>query len=227
MLTTSPRDTLLLRLPGWKPVAAALALAVLVQPLLHAASAIVMRLYPMDEDLGNALKPLLGDIPLWKLILLAAVVPAICEELAFRGFILSGLRHLGHKWRAIIFSAVFFGLSHFILQQKILTTLMGVVIGFIAVQAGSILPGMVFHAVHNGLNLVLDRASTELFDRLPVLQVLIVKADDHGIVYQWPAVAISAILAWFILAWFRRLPYQRSAEEQRQEAIIRAAHADG
>ena len=31
-----------------------------------------------------------------------AVVPAICEELAFRGFILSGLRHMGHKWRAII-----------------------------------------------------------------------------------------------------------------------------
>ena len=44
-----------------------------------------------------------------------AVTPAICEELAFRGFILSGLRRMGHKWGAIVLTSVFFGLAHGIL----------------------------------------------------------------------------------------------------------------
>ena len=32
---------------------------------------------------------------IWHILALMALVPAICEELAFRGFILSGLRHMG------------------------------------------------------------------------------------------------------------------------------------
>ena len=48
---------------------------------------------------------------------LMAVLPAMCEELAFRGFILSGLRHLGHKWWAIGLSAVFFGMATRVIQQ--------------------------------------------------------------------------------------------------------------
>ena len=44
------------------------------------------------------------------------LLPALCEELAFRGLILSGFRHLGHKWRAIVYTALFFGLTHGVLQ---------------------------------------------------------------------------------------------------------------
>ena len=87
----------------------------------------------------------------WPLLLLIAVVPAVCEELAFRGFILSGFRHLGHKWRAIVYSALLFGLAHGILQQSLIASLVGVVLGYLAVQSGSILPGMVFHLCHNAL----------------------------------------------------------------------------
>ena len=76
----------------------------------------------------------------WLLLLLIAAVPAVCEELAFRGFILSGFRHLGHKWRAIVYSALLFGLAHGILQQSLIASLVGVVLGYLAVQSGSILP---------------------------------------------------------------------------------------
>ena len=66
-----------------------------------------------------------GRRALWQVLLLLAVVPAVCEELAFRGFILSGFRHLGHRWRAIVLSAIFFGLTHGILQQSLLACLVG------------------------------------------------------------------------------------------------------
>ena len=55
---------------------------------------------------------------LWQAVLLFALLPAVCEEVAFRGFILSGLRHMGHKWRAILISSIFFGVAHGMLQQE-------------------------------------------------------------------------------------------------------------
>ena len=61
----------------------------------------------------------------WLPFLLMAVLPAICEELAFRGFILSGLRHLGHKWWAIGLSAVFFGMAHTVMQQSLAAAALG------------------------------------------------------------------------------------------------------
>jgi sodium transport system permease protein len=229
LFTTSPRQTLLLGRPRWTAVLAAAVLAVLLHPAVHAARVAIGRLYPLSEEIQDALR-IRADMPIVLVFGMFALLPALCEELAFRGFILSGLRHLGHKWRAIIYSALFFGASHMLFQRSILTTLVGLVIGFIAVQAGSILPCMVFHAVHNGVSLALGTlvpAWSEWVDRWPVLGRLIVRADEGGVVFHWPVVVVSSALACALLVWFQRLPYQRSAEEERREAILRALHADG
>ena len=100
------------------------------------------------------------------------MIPALCEELAFRGFILSGLRHLGHKWRAIFFSALLFGLTHGILQQSLIASLVGMVIGFLAMQSGSILPGMAFHVVHNALGVVNSRIPSECLPNCTIVRVV-------------------------------------------------------
>ena len=55
---------------------------------------------------GRSSRECSGQADFWPLLLVIALVPAVCEELAFRGFILSGFRHLGHKWRAIVLSAL-------------------------------------------------------------------------------------------------------------------------
>ncbi len=148
LLTSSPRQTLLLRWPAWWTIPAAALLAAVLHPSTWVLKSAVERLYPMSDDFRRALEqfePLFRQPNVWVLLLLIAVVPAVCEELAFRGFILSGLRHLGHKWRAIILSALLFGLAHGILQQSLIASLVGVLIGYLAVQSGSILPGMAFH----------------------------------------------------------------------------------
>ena len=73
------------------------------------ADRLVRQLYPMSENVRPASGKNAGDVSPGRifgtLVLVIAIVPAVCEELAFRGFILSGFRHFGHKWRAIIFSA--------------------------------------------------------------------------------------------------------------------------
>lgn len=97
--------------------------------------------------------------PAWVLICMS-VVPALAEELFFRGFLLSGLRTRQTARTAVITSAAIFGLFHVIVKDSLLlerfvpTAFLGLVLGWIAVRTASIWPGVVLHATHNGLLLL-------------------------------------------------------------------------
>jgi sodium transport system permease protein len=157
---------------------------------------------------------------LWQVVLVIAVTPAICEELAFRGFILSGLRRLGHKWGAIVLASVFFGVTHGLLQQSLAACVVGIVIGYIAVKTGSLWPGVLYHFVHNGLSIALGRVTPEALDHSPLLRLVYVQGESgEHLVYSAPAAVGGALLAFAVLLWFKRLPYTRSSEETLQEAL--------
>jgi sodium transport system permease protein len=224
VLTSSPAQTLLLRRPNPLAIPAAALLAVALHPLARVAATCVEKLYPSDalQEAAKNYERIFQAAPFWQLLLIIAVAPAICEELAFRGFILSGFRHLGHKWRAIIYTALLFGVTHAILQQSLVAILLGVVVGYVAVQTGSILPGMVFHLINNGLLLATTRMPPEMLDRWPQLGAFISPSEKGGYECLWPLIAVGAVLALLLLAWFARLPCRKSAEEELQEAISRA-----
>ncbi len=91
------------------------------------------------------------------IILTMAIVPAVFEELFFRGFLLSALLERFTPRRSLICSAVLFGVFHVIvtsalaIERFLPSTCMGLVLGWICYRTGSVLPGMVLHAFHNGL----------------------------------------------------------------------------
>jgi sodium transport system permease protein len=213
ILTRSPKQTLLLRRPPWLAIPAAAALAVALYPSVAALNVAVAKLYPLSEEMMNGIRAVEGmfhTVPLWQLLLVIAVAPAICEELAFRGFILSGFRQSGHKWRPIIYTSLFFALSHAILQQSIVACTMGIVIGYLAVQTNSIWPCMVFHMIHNSLGMATSRLTPELLGRTPVLKYLIDLSDEATMLCPWPVVIASAMVAVALLAWFHYLPNGKS-----------------
>ena len=227
MLTSSPRQTLLLRLPRWSAIPAAVVLAVVLHPVVNALQAVVMRLYPLAPEVEEVLEKierLMAAAPWWQVLLLLTVAPAVCEELAFRGFILSGFRHLGHRWRAIACSAIFFGLAHSVLQQSLLACLAGVVLGLLAVQTGSLLPGILFHLVHNALPLLVNRGAPVWADRWPSLRTWIAVDPQRGVSYSWPVIITCSLAAVVILAWFLCLPSPKSPEEELEAAIHRGSH---
>ncbi|MCO6455117.1 MAG: CPBP family intramembrane metalloprotease [Pirellulaceae bacterium] len=222
MLTRNPRRTLLLETPRPAAIPAALLLAVTLHPLVGQLGKFVQWLYPLSDEMLQALRPLeasLEQAPLWQLLLVVALVPAVCEELAFRGFVLSGLRHVGHKWTAIVVASLLFGLAHGILQQKLTTCVIGVVIGYLAVQSGSLWPCIVFHATNNALVLLVGRLDAGLLERAPVWQGLFRAGQDDTLEFHWPVVALAALLSLALLFWFRALPYQRYDEERLREAL--------
>lgn len=197
------RQTFLLYWPGARPVVAAAAMAFAFHPVVVSLQALVMWLYPMGPDVEalRQLEAIISQTPLWQLILIMALLPAVCEEATFRGFILSGFRRLGHPARAVVFSALLFGFAHGFLQQTIITFLVGLIVGFVAIRSGSLLPAMVFHLIHNTLAVSLTRVNVELRSRWPVLDWLLSPPGDGGVQYRLPVVIGGAVVVAILIAW--------------------------
>jgi sodium transport system permease protein len=138
--------TVLLMLGGWSVGAAAW------QQLLR---------FPGARAYADWLGQLLGkqgQLGLGSALLLVAVLPAVAEEVTFRGVVLSGLRKTGSRWLAVVGSALVFGLFHVNPYHVASATLVGLVLGYAALESGSILPGILMHLVNNGLQVSLDRS---------------------------------------------------------------------
>lgn len=78
------------------------------------------------------------------------VMPAIAEELLFRGAFQGLMRPCGSA-AAIFAPALLFGLLHLDLAQGLTAFACGVFLGWLAERSGSILPGMLLHLVNNAL----------------------------------------------------------------------------
>jgi sodium transport system permease protein len=105
----------------------------------------------MLEQFGRELMP--ESIPLWQLILFAAILPGICEEVAFRGTLLFGLRRRLRPLALAVSVGLIFGFFHVTLFRIIPTAFMGVLLTAMALLTGSIFPGMLVHAGNNALGL--------------------------------------------------------------------------
>lgn len=145
------RRTLGLRRP---PVVALLSAVALGLSAWLFAGGVVARLLPPPESLTRAMERFiqLGDQPmaLWVVWLVIGITPAICEELFFRGLVFSGLRRLG-VWPAVLGSALLFALAHASIYRLLPVFILGLVLGVLRWRSGSVVPGMVMHAINNGL----------------------------------------------------------------------------
>lgn len=82
-------------------------------------------------------------------VLLLAVMPAVCEELVFRGIIYNGLRNkFNVKW-ATVLSSVMFALIHLSIYKTFYQLILGVVLALIAYYTGTIFYGIIFHFINN------------------------------------------------------------------------------
>jgi sodium transport system permease protein len=210
LFTRRPAQTLLLRAPTFSatiPIAALLAAT--LHPLLLWLNQGIAWLYPLNPlaaaKLGE-IESMFLSAPLWQALAVICLAPAICEELAFRGFILSGLRNTGRDWTAVLITSAVFGLAHGILQQSLGAAVIGLVIGFIAVKSGSLWPGVAYHAVHNGLSVCIGRLTLESIDSNGLLRLLFDSTADGQILYRWPTTVIAGALALALLWWLKLLP---------------------
>ena len=82
-----------------------------------------------------------------------AVLPAIFEELLFRGVIFSGLKQKG-KTFSIILSAIMFTLFHFSIHQTLYPLLIGILFACIMFKENNILYTIIAHFICNLLSII-------------------------------------------------------------------------
>jgi sodium transport system permease protein len=138
-----------------RPPVLGLAAAVLIGTSAWAVAAgLLIRILPPPESLVRALQQLLlldgAPAPLWLVWLVIGVTPALCEELFFRGLILSGLRRLG-LWPALVTCALLFGVAHSSVYRLLPTFVIGLLLSWLVWKTGSIWTSIVAHALNNGI----------------------------------------------------------------------------
>lgn len=97
--------------------------------------------------------PLTGIGDLVLALLMIALLPAISEELIYRGIIFNGLKKWG-KWPAILLSALLFCLMHGAVEQFTYTFILGIVLGYLMWETGALWLCMLVHFVNNAVVLI-------------------------------------------------------------------------
>jgi len=192
------RRTFALAAPGGRHLLAAVLIGLSVWVLGHELVVAQQAVLPVPEALhasDEMLQQAIDPMPRWMPLLLLAVVPAVCEEFLFRGFLLGGLSGAVRKWAAILAGAAIFGAFHYYVFRFPVTALLGVVLGFLCWQSRSIWPGVLMHTLHNGL-----QVSLALWPDLPRLLGLEGEASSVHFPLRLILPATGAFLLGLILA---------------------------
>lgn len=205
VLTRSVRQALRLRMPHWSTLPAALVLGITLHPSYVLLAEWISHLYPLSDQAVAAMKPFtdqLAAAPWLTVVFLTAMIPAVCEELAFRGFLFGGLVRGGGQLRAVIVTAAIFGLSHGVLQQSLTASVMGLLLGWIALRTGSVLPCMIIHLINNALSVSLARVASSDW---PAAELIVLRTATEEVTYQPMWIVISIAIALTTLLYFGTL----------------------
>ncbi|MBC8288924.1 MAG: CPBP family intramembrane metalloprotease [Planctomycetes bacterium] len=209
LLTSNIRETLRLRLPSTGVFGMSILLPIVIFPLAMELLTGLAPYFPQLPESFKAAFATMGDdsLPLWAVIGVFALAPAICEELAFRGFILSGFSS-GGRWKvAIVLSSVTFGVIHMVPQQVFNASLLGLVLGLLAIRSRSLIPGIVFHLCFNSLGVLHSQVSQTLAKTSPeslwvnssLGQLFFSVGEDGQLRFDFPLLAVCGVVTFLLI----------------------------
>ena len=112
-------------------------------------STLIITLGGVIPEAGTALVPK-NTAQLMGSLLVDAIVPAICEEILFRGVILSAWEEKGGR-KAVLISAVLFTLLHASVSGLPAELAGRLIMGMIVLRGGSVFAGVIFHVCYNAI----------------------------------------------------------------------------
>ncbi|MBM4364793.1 MAG: CPBP family intramembrane metalloprotease [Deltaproteobacteria bacterium] len=143
------RERLQLRWPAWTE----LARGAIVGLCLPGLALTVGQLQALLLDSPSGLLAGLLDptTPIALTMLCLAILPAICEELLFRGAFLGLWKRPASPWSAVLATSLAFGALHASIFRLAPTAALGVVLGALALRSRSVVPGIAAHGINNGI----------------------------------------------------------------------------
>jgi membrane protease YdiL (CAAX protease family) len=93
--------------------------------------------------------------PLAVEVIILSLVPAVCEEILVRGAIARGLAGRFGPAAAVLLSSGYFALLHLSLARALPTLVLGALLAMAVLRTGSVLPGILIHALNNAAAVLL------------------------------------------------------------------------
>lgn len=146
-----------------------------------------------QREAGSYLPDLSGGKVVLALLVIA-VLPALFEELLFRGIILNSCENGAGTVRTVLLVGFCFSLFHASPEQTVYQFITGCAFAFIALRSGSILPSVLMHFINNALIVIF--AACGLFDEAGNL---IISMGGNIALIVTAAVALTVALVWLIL----------------------------
>ena len=113
-----------------------------------------------------------------------ALVPAIFEEVMFRGYIQRALEKSWGVWAAIIVSSIMFGAYHLQPSNLLPLAFIGFVLAYVTYISDSLIPAMILHFLNNGSQVVYGSMNPEF----------LAQATSSDIGLPWGLVILSVIV---------------------------------
>ena len=113
-----------------------------------------LQIFQYEDNSMKLVEKMLQNSPFFLLLVVLALLPALLEEIIFRGFLLKGLQVFGTAGAVLICGGLF-SLYHQNPAQTLYQFCCGAAFALLVVRAGSILPTMLAHFLNNAIVLLL------------------------------------------------------------------------
>lgn len=138
--------------PTLRTIVAGLLIVFGFGPLAELAGEVAFRFLPRDVNAERLVVAVARNATSGGLVLVlfaAAVLPALVEELMFRGLVTRAFEKRSHA-EMVLVPSLMFGLFHLEPTQIAGTVVLGVAFGLTRLYSGSLVPSIVAHAAYNG-----------------------------------------------------------------------------
>lgn len=134
--------------------------------------------FPESADGLTQLDDMLTSQPAVVLILVVALMPAIGEELLFRGFVMGTLKNKCTGVIAVLVTTLLFAAYHMSLIKMFTIGIIGFGLTYAAYKSGSIVTSMCMHFLNNLLSVLITKYPKQMQHVLPVLFKESLSASD-------------------------------------------------
>lgn len=117
---------------------------------------------PAPECFSQIMSQLTSGKSLWGSILALVIVAPITEEILVRGLFLNGFLKNYSVKKAVVFSAILFAFLHGNPWQLFGAFILGILFGWLVVETGSLLPGIIAHMFNNLLPILASQTGLKI-----------------------------------------------------------------
>lgn len=107
---------------------------------------------------------LMTSVPGILAFLIIAVMPAICEEILHRGFILTSMRSIKKDWLVVLIMGLIFGIFHMDPVRFLATGILGAALTYVMVKTKNILLPVLLHFINNAVSVLASFSSQSLVE---------------------------------------------------------------